>query len=351
MNWKRVILIIIPIALIAMVAIRLKSNKNIAEERVYYYNKEKPVGVKADTIKLKPIENYLSYSGTFEPFKETKISSEIQGKINTLLVDLGSEVKKGQKLIQLDNSLLKLQLEGIEIQIEGLEADVKRYMILANADAIQGVQLEKVQLELKSAKVQKATLWEQINKSSIRAPFDGIVTAKLTEEGAFAAPGVPLLQITDIRKLKFTVNVPEKELNQFRINQNYIVNADIYPSENLSGKALMISSKANIGNTFAIQFLVNNAPNLKVKSGMFGKVLLDGKSSEKGFIIPASAVQSTEQHPQVYLIKNNQAFLQDITILSRMQNKVIVSDGIMDGDLIITKGFINLFDGAYVSLK
>ena len=66
-------------------------------------------------------------------------------------------VSKGQPLIQLDNSLLKLQLQTIEVQIEGLEADVNRYTILAKADAIQGVQLEKAELGLKSAKVQKAT--------------------------------------------------------------------------------------------------------------------------------------------------------------------------------------------------
>ena len=120
-------------------------------------------------------------------------------------------VNKGQTLIQLDNSLLKLQLQTIEVQIEGLEADVNRYTILAKADAIQGVQLEKAELGLKSAKVQKATLLEQISKTTIRAPFSGVVTAKLSEEGAFAAPGVPLLQITDITTLKFTVNVPEKD--------------------------------------------------------------------------------------------------------------------------------------------
>jgi membrane fusion protein (multidrug efflux system) len=62
---------------------------------------------------------------------------------------------------------------------------------------------------------------EQINKSTIKAPFNGVVTAKLSEEGAFAAPGVPLLQITDIKTLKFTVNVPEKDLSQFKLNQSY----------------------------------------------------------------------------------------------------------------------------------
>ena len=125
-----------------------------------------------------------------------------------------------ESLILLDNSILKLQLQTIEVQIEGLEADVNRYTILAKADVIQGVQLEKAELGLKSAKVQKATLLEQINKTTIKAPFNGVVTAKLSEVGAFAAPGIPLLQITDIKILKFTVNVPEKDLSQFKFNQS-----------------------------------------------------------------------------------------------------------------------------------
>ena len=177
--------------------------------------------MQAITLKLESVKNDISYPGTFEPNKETKVSADIQGKINSVLVDVGSIVKKGEALIQLDNSLLKLQLQTVEIQIEGLEADVKRYTVLANADAIQGVQLEKTELALKSAKVQKATLMEQINKTTITAPFSGIVTAKLTEEGAFAAPGIPLLQIQIFHSLKFTVNVPENELNQFKINQLY----------------------------------------------------------------------------------------------------------------------------------
>ena len=204
------------------------------------------------------------------------------------MVDVGSIVKKGQALIQLDNSLLKLQLQTVEIQIEGLEADVKRYTILAQADAIQGVQLEKTELALKSAKVQKATLMEQINKTTIVAPFSGIVTAKLTEEGAFAAPGVPLLQITDISYLKFTVNVPENELSQFQLNQIYTLTADVYPETALSGKVIMTGSKANMGNSFPVQFSVKNTTDLKIKSGMFGSVQLKNDSDEKHIIIPAS---------------------------------------------------------------
>lgn len=291
------------------------------------------------------------YSGTFEPNKETKISAELQGKIKEVLVDVGSVVNKGQSLVWLDNTLLKLQLQTIEVQIEGLEADLNRYTILAKADAIQGVQLEKTELGLRSAKVQRATLLEQINKTTVKAPFDGVVTAKLSEEGAFSAPGVPLLQITDIKILKFTVNVPENELSKFKINQSYSLKVDAYSDILLTGKATMIGSKANMGNSFQIQFTVNNTPDLKIKSGMFGKVNLKNATQEKGIIIPASAIVGSADQPQIYLIKNGKSILYSITISKRIQNKVVVLSGLNEGDVIVTDGFINLFDGASVSVK
>lgn len=348
---KKALYFIIPLAIIAIVVIRLKSNKEVTQQKIYQYDKEQALNVQADTIKLQNLDNYFSYSGTFEPNKETKISAEIQGKINLVLVDIGSSVKKGQNLIQLDNSLLKLQLQSVEVQIEGLAADVKRFTILANADAIQGVQLEKAELGLKSAKVQRATLLEQINKTTIKAPFDGIVTAKLSEEGAYAAPGVPLLQITDIAQLKFTVNVPESDLKQFKLNQFYNVMADEYPENILSGKATMLGSKANMGSSFPVQFSVVNTSDLKIKSGMFGKVVLKNDKQEMGFIVSSSAVQGSTTQPQVYMIQNGKAILQNISISKRLQNKVVVSSGLKEGDVIITNGFINLFDGANATVK
>ena len=348
---KTIIYISIALALIVIVVFQLKRNKETTVNRVYQYDKEQAINVQAITLKLESIKNDISYTGTFEPNKETKVSADIQGKINSVLVDIGSPVRKGQDVIQLDNSLLKLQSQGVDIQIEGLEADVKRYTILASADAIQGVQLEKTELALKSAKVQKATLMEQIKKTTITSPFSGIVTAKLTEEGAFAAPGIPLLQITDIASLKFTVNVPEQELSQFETNQLYSLSAAAYPETVLSGKVIMTGSKANMGNSYPVQFSVNNTSDLKIKAGMFGKVQLKNDGEREHTIIPASAIVGTNIQPQVYLVKNGKAILQYITTSNRFQNKVQVSSGLTEGDVIITNGFINLFDGANVTIS
>lgn len=348
---KRTLYILIPLAILAIGVIKLKKNKELTQSKVYQYDKKLAVNIQADTVQIDRVDARFSYSGTFEPNKETKISAEIQGKINEVLVDVGSFVNKGQALIQLDNSLLKLQLQTIELQIEGLEADVNRYSILAKADAIQGVQLEKAVIGLKSARVQRATLLVQIGKTTIRAPFGGLVTAKLSEEGAFAAPGVPLLQITDISKLKFTVNVPEQDLNLFKFNQKYSIRTDAYSNVSIIGIATLIGSKANAGNSFPVQFTVHNTPDLKIKSGMFGKVNLGNSEQEIGIVIPASAIVGSSIKPQVYLVKNGKAALQDIAGLKKIQNEVLVSVGLKEGDIIVTNGFINLFDGANVAIK
>ena len=348
---KKVLYVIIPLAIIAVLVVKLKTNKEITQNKIYEYDKEQAVNVQADTLHVENVNAKYLYSGTFEPNKETKISAELQGKINTLLVDVGSVVIKGQTLVLLDNSLLKLQVQTIDVQLEGLEADVKRFIILAKADAIQGVQLEKAELGLKSAKVQRAILLEQINKTTIKAPFQGVVTAKLSEEGAFAAPGVPLLQITDITNLKFTVNVPENDLRQFKLNHSYTITADAYPEISFTGKVTMIGSKANMGSSFPIQFTLNNTSDLKIKSGMFGKVNLENASQEMGIIIPASAMVGTAIQPQVYLIKNGKSVMQNITISKNIQNKVVVSSGLKEGDVIVTNGFINLYDGANIIVK
>lgn len=347
---KKIIWIIAGIAIVGLVLFKLTSNKKTTESKVYHFDKEKPIPVDVDTIRLKSIDEEGVFTGTFEPNREVKISSETQGKINSIMVDVGSHVQQGQTIIQLDNSLLRLQLQTVEVQIEGLEDDVKRYSILAEADAIQGVQLEKVKLGLKTAMVQKATLQEQINKTTIKAPFNGVVTAKLTEIGAFAAPGMPLLQITDIYSLRFTVNVPEANLESFKQDNDYHVSVDVMPEVSLNGKLSLIGSKANMGNSFPIQFQVGNTQNLDVKSGMFGKVTLKSSSAEKGILIPSSAIINEGGKTNVYLVKEGKAVLKSISTSKTIGNKTLVSQGLVEGDIVVVKGFINLFENANVSI-
>ena len=348
---KKIAYILITLVILAATVFFLKRNKETAQSKIYHYDKESPINVQADTLELQPIDAQQYFTGAFEPEKEVKLGAETQGKIRSIFVDAGSFVRKGQSVIKIDDDLLRLQLQSVNVQIEGLQSDVNRYTILMNADAIQGVQLEKAQLGLKSAKVQRSTIQEQISKTNVTAPFSGIVTMKFAEVGAFAAPGMPLLQITDISRLRFTVSVPENDLHYFSLNQHYPVKADAYSDQNFSGKAVLVGSKGNVANTFPVQFMINNSPDMKIKSGMFGKVLVIETHKNDALVIPSSAIVGSDIEPKVYVVKNNRAILQSISIGQRLTNEVVVKEGLNPGDIIVTGGFINLSDGAVVTIK
>ncbi len=389
-NLKKSLYIIIPLLLVIVIVVRLKKNKDITQQKVYRYNKEQAIHVKTQIIKEERLETVSQYTGTFEPNKETKLSAEVQGKINAIFVDAGNAVKKGQPLIKIDDALLEQQLNAVnvqiqnikaevdiqlqanQIQINGLEDDVRRYKILVAADAIQGIQLEKAELQLQTAKnqrnalmqksslknaeAQKASILTQLSKTTIYAPFNGVITAKLSEVGAFASPGIPLLQVTDISQLKFTVNVPESDLSRFNYENTYELIADVFPEIKLPGKTTLIGSKSNIGNSYPVQFTVANIPGLAIKAGMFGKLplvnaVMQNDTIPVGIIIPATAIVGSENKPRVYIVKNGKAILQNITISSKNEDKVFVSGGLKKDDILITNGFINLFDSANVIIN
>lgn len=351
MNKKKIIGVVVALALLALVVFQLADNKQTTESRVYQYDKEKPILVETDTIRLKKLSESSNLTGVFVANRETRLSAETQGKVNRVYVDIGSVVKKGQKIIQLDNSLLKLQLDAAKVKIEELEADVERYTVLADADAIQAVKLEKTMLGLRSAKIQKATLEKQIEKTSIIAPFSGVVTAKLTEVGAFAAPGIPLIQITDLDSLRFTINVSEQSLAKFKENEEVEIRVDLFPNIELTGIVTMIGSKANMGNNFPVQVKVSNTKQREIKAGMFGKINLTGSDSETGIIIPSAAIIQNANNTNVYVVDSGKAKLQSIKTLRSIDNNTIVANGLNEGDIIVTSGFINLFDGANIVIK
>jgi len=345
---KKIIGILILAGIIAIIVLQLRTNKQISENRVYQYDKEKPIKVLTEKVQITDVVVNKDFTGTFDANKDAKINAELPGKITSILVDAGSEVKKGQTLIKLDASLLSLQLEAVNVQIEGFEKDVARYKILTEADAIQGIKLEKTLMGLKAANIQKSTLLEKISKATIKAPFDGVITMKMTEVGSFAAPGMPLLMLTDISELKFKVNVSEKDLILFALNNTYKIKVDAYPDLNLTGVVTSVGSKGNMGNSFPIQLEMANTEDFKIKSKMFGKLLLNEASAKQGIIIPAATIVGSDLEPKVYVIENGKAVLVDISITRRFQNKVVVASGLSAGDEIVTSGFINLFDGANV---
>ena len=344
---KKILIYIIPLALVAMVAVKLVSNKKTTQERVYVYDKEQSLPVFAVKVSEGELGNERSFSGVIEPIRESKISAEVQGKVTRVAVEVGQRVGANQLLVQQDVALLQLQLKSAEVQKGGLEADLKRYRVLVENEAIQGIQLEKTELALAALEVQIATLKEQIDKSSIRAPFSGIVTAKLTEMGDFAAPGKPLIQVTELSKIKLTIQVPEKDLVYFQSGSSQAVKIASLSGE-FPAKVTLVGSRGSIGNSFPVELTFENTADFSVKAGMFGEVTVKAETNSKGVILPASALVGSELNPQVYVIQDGKAKLQTVEIVQRVGDQLILKRGIKSGDVVITGGLVNVFEGANV---
>ncbi|HIE45109.1 MAG TPA: biotin/lipoyl-binding protein [Flavobacteriaceae bacterium] len=133
---KKIINILILVALLVIIGLKLKGNKEIVKNRIYQYDKEQPIKVFAQKATQGKINYSQLFTGTFEANKEVKVNADVQGKITKYFVDEGAKVYKGQALVKLDASLLNIKLSEINVQIETLEKDLARYQVLAAADAI-----------------------------------------------------------------------------------------------------------------------------------------------------------------------------------------------------------------------
>ena len=147
------------------------------------------------------------------------------------------------------------------------------------------------------------------------------------------------------------MNVTETDLKYFEEGNTVTVIPDQYSDLYLEGKIILTGSKANTANGFPVQILVNNTEGNKIKAGMFGRVKIQGNYSQKGILIPSSAVVGNAMQPEVYVVENGKASLRKVKLRGRIAEKVIIESGLQAGETLITGGILNLFDGANVKIK
>jgi RND family efflux transporter MFP subunit len=348
---KSLIYILITAAILGLLVVRLLSNKKEAESKIYHYNKEEAVLISTDTVVQRNLSAEYSYTGTFEPFREGKVMAESQGKITEMHAEQGDYLNEGKIVAKLDDELLKLQLEAINVQIKSNERDMERYRILAEADAVQRVQLEKIQLALDAAIIQRKTIEEQIERTSIIAPFNGIVTQKFTEKGTVVSPPVPVIQLTDISKLKMTLSIPESELKHFSLNQKLEVVADALPGRSFKGTVKMIGSRGDMAHNFPVQIELANTPDNLIKAGMFGSVSLTRNEKMIYSTISKKAITGSSLKPQVYVIENDRASLRDVNVVFENGEYAAIAEGLDEYEIVAISGFINLRDGSHVATE
>lgn len=350
MNKRVIIVSLVAIGLIIATIFKLFSNKKEVAAKIYIHDVNAAVLVETTKPQFHTFDSQFSYLGTFEPNKQATISSEGQGKVVSINFDEGDAIKKGSVIAKLDDEMLRLQLQTIEVNLDGQRKDENRYKILAQQNAAPDIQLEKIELAIRGLEIQKAQILKQIKGCTIVSPFNGVVTKKMIDLGSVIGIGTPVLEVTDISVLKLAVNVPEKDINNFKVGQKVEVNTDVLADQTLQGTIKTISVQADKTHNVKVQVEVVNKSN-ELRAGMFGTAILANGSSHNALSIPRKTLVGSTKNPQLYVVKNGKALLTPFSAGTSDGDFIEIVSGITEDDKVVIKGQVNLKNNSNVKLK
>jgi RND family efflux transporter MFP subunit len=348
MNKSLLAGIAIGIVLLALTITRLMANKKSVEEKIYIPDVNASVLVEVEKPRWFTFQDQFSYLGTFEPYRQNLIGSEANGKVISINVEEGDQVSQGSILAKLDDEMIRLQIEALEVNLEGQEKDDDRYTTLSNQNAAPAVQAEKTKLGIKASKIQLKQLQKQLASTTIKAPFSGVITKKLTDLGSVIGAGSPVVEITDISQLKLTVSIPERDIQKFKVNQNIEISTDQL-NETMEGKITNISVQADKSHNFKVQITVKNA-GLKLRAGMYGSATLRSSQKITSLSIPRRALVGSLKNPQVYVIRQGKAQLVSFSTGLSEGDVLEVRSGLNANDQVVVRGQINLKNNKNVKI-
>jgi len=351
MNRRVLTILGITLILIIFSIIKLKSNKQKVDSKLYIHDTTTAILVEVNKPTFHSFENSFSFLGTFDPFRMNTIGSDGAGKIIKLGFQEGDKISAGQFLAKIDDEMLTIQLENAEINVEGQRNDDTRNSNLIKDNVISGVQSEKTKLALKSAQTQVKQIKKQLKNATISAPFSGVVTKKMIDLGSVVNVGTPILELTDISSLKLNISVPERDILKFKVGQTVNVQADVYANKKFSGRVSNITVKADASHNFKVEITIANSNETPLMAGMYGSVLLQNSKTVNALSIPRKALLGSSKEPQVFVVKNGKAKRVSFTAGTSDGEFIEIIDGISKNDILIVKGQINVQNNSNVITK
>ncbi|TAL58820.1 MAG: efflux RND transporter periplasmic adaptor subunit [Bacteroidetes bacterium] len=302
-------------------------------------------------IRKEKLNLSFSINGAFEPVRELSFVSETQGRVVNVLVETGDYVQEGQLIARLDAEQINNELALAEANYEKTFSELKRFEELARGNAVTAQQLEEIKISNKTAKTNLTSARKQLKNSQIKAPVPGIINSRYIEKGSYLMPGMPIVQIVDVRRLKIIVNVSETDVLQIIKGQEVVVHADLFQGEKYTGKVRSISVKADETKNYEVEIELENNPDKQLKAGMNGTVTFNEDKTKSALTIPRESITGSLKDPKIYTVGNNSmAHLREIKIGKVVNNMVEILDGVTEGEKIVISGQINIHDGSVVSI-
>jgi len=263
----------------------------------------------ATLITITPEQSYVvarNYLGQIKAKQHTNLSFEYSGKISELLVDDGNTVRKNQMLAKQDTLLLSYKTAELQAQVNQLKAQIKlnqanlsRIKTLINDGYSSKQRLDELNTEnqilkaqINGLKAQIQTLDYQKEKAILIAPFDGVITKRLTSTGEIISPSMPIFKIIEQGNNEISVGVPAKLASTLTLGQRF--NISISNQKNVGQQARLIAIGQQI-NT------INRTVQLRLKitadlhkneqfNGQLVRIAIEDKIQKTGFWLPLEAI-------------------------------------------------------------
>ena len=305
--------------------------------------------VRAAAARIAPAVDEASAVGSLRADEAVVVRPEIAGRIAEIRFAEGQNVARGAVLVRLDQSELGAVLASSRAQLRWEEQRMARSEDMHKKGFISQQGLDDQRTNLVRARAKLAEDEAKLAKTEMRASFPGVVGLRHVSEGQYVAAGTDIVRLDKIDQLKLDFRVPESFLARLKPGQAVKAAVDAYPGEAFGGAIYAIEPAIDEATrTVLIRARVANS-RLKLRPGMFARVLLQLGVRDKAVWIPEQAIVPKGQDSFVYRIAGGKVELVRVHTGTRKVGEVEITSGIAAGDLVVTEGSQRLFPGAAVA--
>ena len=316
-------------------------------------NTKAPTRVTTQVVSPGMVDNAQTYVGIVEEREATAVSFTGMGVVKRMLVNEGQAVSRGQLIAEMDDTQARNLLSGAEAQMAQANDALERYRMLHDAGSLPEVQWVEIQSKVAQAKSQLEVARKNLADCRLVAPVSGIIGKKLVGTGETALPSQAVVSILDISTVKVKVSIPEAEISGIGAGTPSMIKVDAINSSFTGGRIEKGVQADALTHTYDIRINVANG-NRKLLPGMVANVSLTPTPSPRGegssHLVPVTAVQKKSDGSLfVWTVgKDSTAHRVNVSTGETMGNHIAITNGITEGDRIVTEGYQKLSEGPKV---
>jgi membrane fusion protein, multidrug efflux system len=309
-----------------------------------------PLSVEGFKVGTSVLNSSIEIAGTLLPFEETEIHPEVAGKVVMLSINEGAVVKKGTLLARLFDGDLQAQLHKLSVQLQIAQKTQERQDELLKIGGISQQDYDLSLLNVSTIKADMQVLQASIDKTIIRAPFDGKLGLKNISIGAYITPTTVLTTIRQVNRLKLEFSVPEKYSSKVLTGNIISFSTTGSPHEYKAKIRATESGITQENRSLLVHAIVENVDK-DLTAGSFAKVNFDMGNNNNAIMIPTQAIIPQARDKKVIIYKNGVADFATVQTGTRDSARVEILNGLAVGDTIVTTGILSIKPGSAIHLS